>query len=185
VTDNKFVVLRRQERRFVHWNPLTKGTEAAETVDALGGLVNTDAFWNGDVGDFGGGTYSPPDAGESAITEPGGKGTTVSNALSDDAFVVRGGLSTPETLQANLEGGGISANSAPRMSVDELSHNLVRYNKIGVTTVGDIRAIGGDVTPSPIATNLFHATIEPGPGGTQELSGLFKIMDNPWARVPR
>ena len=108
---------------------------------------------------------------------------TVGNVLQDDAFVVRGGLSTPETLQANLEGGGISANSAPGMSVEELSKNLVRYNKIGVTTVGDIRAIGGDVTPSPISTNLFHATIKPGPGGTQELSALFEIRANPW--VPR
>jgi len=64
-------------------------------------------------------------------TAPSGEGMTVGNVLQDDAFVVRGGLSTPETLQANLEGGGISANSAPGMSVEELSKNLVRYNKIG------------------------------------------------------
>jgi hypothetical protein len=65
------------------------------------------------------------------------------------------------------------------MTVEQLAEGLPHPN-IGVTSVGDIRAIGGDVIPSYETDNPFHVTIIPGPGGTQELSGVFDILPNPW-----
>jgi hypothetical protein len=83
--------------------------------------------------------------------------------LSDDALVVRGGLNTVELLEAgtgvtidsmgNLH--GLSVNSAPGKTVAELAEGL-RYGQIGVTTVGAVRAAGGDVTPDPSANHPFH-----------------------------
>jgi len=35
----------------------------------------------------------------------------------------------------------------------------IRNNQVGVTTVGAIRAAGGDVVPSPSRTNPNHATL--------------------------
>jgi len=68
------------------------------------------------------------------------------------------------------------------MSVEDLANGLP-HTKIGVTTLGNIRGIGGDVLASRTDELPFHVTIIPGPGGMQELSELFKIMPNPW--VPR
>src|SRR5262249_46940848 len=106
------------------------------------GLVNTANFWEGVSG--------PAESG-----------------FPNDALVVRGGVRKPETLEANLATGGISANSHPDATVEELSRSLPQKH-IGVTTVGDVRAIGGDVVATPTANNLFHVDIVLGPGGTQE-----------------
>lgn len=86
--------------------------------------------------------------------------------LPDNAFVVRGGLNLPEQFE---NGSGvvideqgklqrISVNSAPEKSVEELSQNIPN-GRIGVTTVGDVRAAGGDVVPARTARNPDHCRL--------------------------
>jgi RHS repeat-associated protein len=86
-------------------------------------------------------------------------------ALPDEAIVVRGGTNTPEAFakgsgvsvdtSGNLQ--GVSVNSAANQSAAELSKG-VPHNKVGVTTVGEVRASGGNVTPSPTRANPNHCT---------------------------
>lgn len=52
----------------------------------------------------------------------------------------------------------MSVNSAPGASVDELAQG-VPNGQIGTTTVGEVRAAGGDVIPSPTANNPNHCTL--------------------------
>jgi RHS repeat-associated protein len=99
--------------------------------------------------------------------------------LPDDAYVVRGGINTPELLAMAEKRGAISANSAPGMTVRELAQGL-KHNQIGFTKVGEIRAIGGDVISSPLETNPFHATIVRGSATHEELSRVFVRQFNPW-----
>ncbi len=95
-------------------------------------------------------------------------------ALPDDALVVRGGQNLPENF-ANGSGvtmspggvlQGVSVNAAPGLSVQELTapnrsagYPGILNNQVGVTTVGAVRAKGGDVVPSPTRTNANHATL--------------------------
>src|SRR5438445_10383975 len=95
-------------------------------------------------------------------------------SLPDDALVVRGGQNRPENF-ANGTGvtvsrdgtlDGVSVNAAAGVTVDDLtaSNAHSRYpgilnNQIGVTTVGEIRANGGDVIPSASSSNRYHATL--------------------------
>ena len=86
--------------------------------------------------------------------------------LPDDALVVRGGLNLPEQfetgsgvatdIQGNLQ--EVSVNCSPGKSVEELSQGLL-HGKIGVTTVGDVRAAGGDVTAAPSPWNRNHCVL--------------------------
>ena len=83
--------------------------------------------------------------------------------LSDNDLVVRGGTNTPDrfangsgvTTRADGTLEGVSVYSAPDASVDELAANIPN-NQIGVSTVGDVRAAGGDVIPSPNANSPSH-----------------------------
>jgi hypothetical protein len=94
--------------------------------------------------------------------------------LPDDAFVVRGGQNLPINFAkasgvAVDEGGklqNVSVNCAPNLSVEELTapnpqtgYPGIPHNHVGVTTVGAIRAAGGDVVLSPTRTNPNHATL--------------------------
>ena len=93
-------------------------------------------------------------------------GGTGGNALSNDALVVRGGLSTPSTLVANQASdsrGYISANSANGVGLSTLATTPTSFpnGQITVTTVGEIRAIGMDVIPDSTSTNPYHAAIVP------------------------
>ena len=61
---------------------------------------------------------------------------------------------------------GTSVNSAAGRSLTELTapnpqtgYPGIPHNQVGVTTVGAVRAAGGDVTPSPSRTNPYHATL--------------------------
>jgi hypothetical protein len=72
-----------------------------------------------------------------------------SDPLPDEAFVVRGGRNTPEQIDENIgrhPSGvvGVSAESAAGLTVAELAANLP-HGQIGVTTVGRVRAAGGNV----------------------------------------
>ena len=53
---------------------------------------------------------------------------------------------------------GVSVNSAPGASFGELSSDILN-GQIGVTTVGDIRAAGGDVVPSPNGNRPNHCAV--------------------------
>ncbi len=116
--------------------------------------------------------------------------------LPDDAPVVRGGQNLPEnfakgsgvSVGADGKLQGVSVNSAPGMSVERLTASVpstgypgILNNQVGVTTVGAVRACGGDVVPSPTRTNAHHATL----GGLtpEQASGLFRpTVPNPSRR---
>jgi hypothetical protein len=113
--------------------------------------------------------------------------------LPDDAPVVRGGQNLPENfVQGSAvtvdEGGklqGVSVNSAAGRSVGELTapnpqtgYPGIPHNQVGVTTVGAVRAAGGDVTPSPRRANPYHATL--GSLTPEQASRLFRpTVKNP------
>ena len=94
--------------------------------------------------------------------------------LPDEALVVRGGQNLPAnfaqgsgvTVDAGGKIEGVSVNAAPDVSVHELTapnphtgYPGIPHNQVGVTTVGAIRAAGGDVVPAPTRTNPYHATL--------------------------
>jgi hypothetical protein len=71
------------------------------------------------------------------------------SALPDDAFVVRGGQNTPEHVRKGMgthPSGvtGVSVQSAAGLTVAELSVDIP-HGQVGITTVGRVRAAGGDV----------------------------------------
>src|SRR5690606_4446374 len=86
--------------------------------------------------------------------------------LPNSAAVVRGGTckacqfenGSGVTISTNGTLRGVSVNSASGATINELS-NTIRNNQIGVTTVRDVRALGGDVVPSPTRNNPTHATL--------------------------
>src|SRR4051794_2079836 len=95
--------------------------------------------------------------------------------LADDAWVVRGGQNLPSGfaqgsgVAADPRGTlrGVSVNSAAGLSVEELTapnpqtgYPGIPHNQIGVTTVGAVRAAGGDIVPAPTKANPNHATLE-------------------------
>ncbi len=85
--------------------------------------------------------------------------------LPDDALVCRGGTCQADRFAAGAENiepdgtlTGVSVNSAPGASLDELTVTIPN-NQVGVTTVGDIRLAGGNVKPWPLSDNPFHALL--------------------------
>jgi hypothetical protein len=116
--------------------------------------------------------------------------------LPGDALVVRGGLNMPENF---AQGSGVSigsdgalqdvsVNAGAGQSVEALTapnaqtgYPGILNNQVGTTTVGAIRARGGDVVPSPTPTNPHHATLS---GLTPEqASELFRpTIPNPSKR---
>jgi RHS repeat-associated protein len=104
--------------------------------------------------------------------------------LPDDAIVVRGGTckagqfsgGSGVTLDADGKLQGVSVNSVADNAVEELAEGIPN-GQVGVTTVGEIRAKGGDVVPSPTKNNPNHATMS---GITpEEAEELFKTQKNP------
>lgn len=82
--------------------------------------------------------------------------------ISDDAFVVRGGRNQP----AGLERGtgthpsgvtGVSVECAEGVSVEQLAATIL-HGQIGFTTVGAVRAAGGDVVRTS-GRSPNHATL--------------------------
>lgn len=86
--------------------------------------------------------------------------------LPDDAKVVRGGANKATNWEngsgVKLDSKGkmieASVNSVPNASVETLSTGIP-HPKIGVSTVGEVRSLGGDVISSPTKTNPLHATL--------------------------
>jgi hypothetical protein len=82
--------------------------------------------------------------------------------LPDDALVVRGGRNRIEDIERGLgthPSGvtGISVESASGKSVRELAAS-VPHGQVGVTTVGKVRRLGGDVIQTP-GRSPDHATL--------------------------
>lgn len=118
--------------------------------------------------------------------------------LPDDALVVRGGQNLPSSFaqgsgvatdaDGNLQ--EVSVNSAPGLSLEELTapnprtgYPGIPHNQIGVTTVGAVRAAGGDVVAAPTRSNPYHATL----GGLrpEQASELCRpTVKNPGRRTP-
>ena len=82
--------------------------------------------------------------------------------LPDDALVVRGGRNRPEDI-ARATGThpcgvtGISVESSAGATTKELAA-AIPHRQIGVTTVGKVRALGGEVIPTP-GRSPNHATL--------------------------
>src|SRR5438876_4169405 len=98
---------------------------------------------------------------------------TSSAPLPDDALVVRGGQNTPEQIRKGYgvhPSGvpGVSVHSAPSAGLAELTVGIP-HGQVGATTVGKVRAEGGDVIPTS-GRSPHHATLT---GLTPEqISGL-------------
>jgi len=86
-------------------------------------------------------------------------------SLPDDALVVRGGQNLPENFLKGAErideSGrlyGVSVHSAPGKTAAELSQGIPN-GQVGVSTVGQIRAVGGDVVPTPRFPGCVHCDL--------------------------
>ena len=82
--------------------------------------------------------------------------------LPDDAFVVRGGRNLPEDIRRGMgthPSGvtGVSVESAAEFTIGELAANLP-HGQFGMTTVGEVRKMGGDVIPTS-GRSPQHATL--------------------------
>ncbi|KGQ20184.1 YD repeat protein [Lysobacter dokdonensis DS-58] len=121
---------------------------------------------------------------------PGGAGLGIragreaAERLPDAATVCRGGTCTAATFSngtgVTLDSQGklqnVSVTSSATGDVPVLSATI-KHGKVGSTTVGDVRAAGGDVVPTPRAHNVDHCTLC---GITAEQAeALFKVAPNP------
>lgn len=99
--------------------------------------------------------------------------STAAAPLPDDALVVRGGSNTPDHVRGRYGSHpsgvtGVSVHSSPGASVAELAGGIP-HGQVGVTTVGKVRAAGGDVIRTS-GRSPHHATLT---GLTPEqISGL-------------
>ena len=87
--------------------------------------------------------------------------------LPNSAPVLRGGQNTAQNFAngsgVSVSNGGllndVSVNSSGYgQSLAEIA-NGIPHGKVGYTTVGQIKAAGGDVIPSPNLRNPWHATM--------------------------
>jgi len=86
--------------------------------------------------------------------------------LGSGALACRGGLCIANrftrgsgvTLDAGRRLHGVSVNSAVDTSVEDLTATIPN-RQIGVTTVGQIEALGGTVTPRPTPDNRHHCVL--------------------------
>jgi hypothetical protein len=109
----------------------------------------------------------------------------MADQIPDDALVVRGGRNLPADVRrgtATHPSGvtGISVECDVGHSVEELAADLP-HGQVGVTTVGAIRAAGGDVIRTT-GRSLYHATVV-GLSADQASELLTPTIPNP-ARKP-
>jgi hypothetical protein len=86
----------------------------------------------------------------------------VAERIPDEALVVRGGRNQPQDLRRGMgtHPSGVtvvSVECAEGLSVEELAA-AIPHGQVGVTTVGAIRAAGGDVV-RPSGRTPHHATL--------------------------
>jgi hypothetical protein len=99
--------------------------------------------------------------------------------FADEANVVRGGMCQPKQFVMGTHPSGVTGFSAETgtMSVNELSKALPN-NQVGVTTVGKIRAIGGDVIKTA-GRSPNHSTVT-GLNGEQASKLFSPTIKNPF-----
>lgn len=93
-------------------------------------------------------------------------GGALASGLSDATLVCRGGTCTAArfasgsgvTVDSAGALNGVSVNSAQGATLEELAAGIPN-RQIGVTTVGQVRALGGNVIRSPTRGNPFHSTL--------------------------
>jgi RHS repeat-associated protein len=108
-------------------------------------------------------------------------------------YVIRGGLATPENLQARtgpVRGftplTGFSVTTAPGLSLDDLARYAQYPNgTISYTTVKDLAILGIQVAPTPQPNDPLHATVVVPDPLPNELAGRLSAefgrkMDNPY-----
>jgi hypothetical protein len=81
--------------------------------------------------------------------------------IPDETFVIRGGRNSPEDIQRGIgihPSGitGISVQCEVGLSMEELV-KVIPHRQIGVTTVGEVRKVGGDVIRT--SGRGYHATL--------------------------
>ena len=86
----------------------------------------------------------------------------VAERIPDEALVVRGGRNQPDDLRRGMRTHpsgvtGASVECAAGLSLAELAA-AIPHGQVGVTTVGAIRAAGGDVMRTT-GRSLHHATV--------------------------
>jgi hypothetical protein len=91
-----------------------------------------------------------------------GKGATLAERIPDEALVVRGGRNQPDDLRRGMQMhpsgfAGVSAECAAGLPLLELAKGIP-HGHIGATTVGVIRAAGGDVVRTS-GRSPHHATL--------------------------
>jgi len=140
-----------------------------ESVDAAGkgGKKASGTPGNGGAGTGNGSGNGGAGTGNGSGNGGAGSGGVGKDAIPDDAIVCRGGSCTADRFR-NGSGVGIdssgnlqnvSVNSRGGKSLEELTVKIP-HNKVGVTTVGDVRKAGGNVIPDPNKGNPFHAILE-------------------------
>lgn len=88
--------------------------------------------------------------------------TQSTEPIPDDALVVRGGLNTPDHIRNKVVSHpsgviGVSVHSAGGVDLADLADGIP-HGQVGVTTVGEIRASGGDVVRTS-GRSPHHATL--------------------------
>ncbi len=94
----------------------------------------------------------------------GGRAATGGGRVADSAVVCRGGTCTAErfskgtgvTTDAKGKLHGVSVNAGE--TLEEASKGI-KNKQVGASTAGDVRAAGGEVTPSPTPNNPNHCTM--------------------------
>lgn len=87
---------------------------------------------------------------------------TIMQKIPVHALVVRGGRNRPQDIRRGIgthPSGvtGVSVESAPGLSVAELA-KLIPHGQVGVTTVGEVRKVGGNVIRTS-GRSPYHATL--------------------------
>jgi RHS repeat-associated protein len=113
------------------------------------------------------------------------------NKLPDEAIVVRGGVAKPEQIEKGIGPHrdvpgltGFSAQSREGASVADLAAaggvggGPFPHGQVSVTTVGNLRAIGCDVVPSP-GGGANHVTVIPGSATPSQIASQFSQTPNP------
>jgi hypothetical protein len=103
------------------------------------------------------------------------------DVIPDDALVVRGGKNRPEDIVRGTgthPSGvtGVSVESAPGATVEQLAVGIP-HGQVGITTVGKVRAAGGDVIRTS-GRSPNHATLT-GLTPEQVSQLLMPTTDNP------
>ena len=111
-------------------------------------------------------TGGPTEEAGAGATSAVGAAEKGGGGLPDSALVCRGGTCTAErftngtgvSTDAAGKLQGVSTSSWPGKTVQELSAPFLN-NQVGVSTVGEVRAAGGEIISTPTRSNPYHPTL--------------------------